>query len=142
MYLDYLAIFNIVLLSIISLFHFYWAFGGALGLDVVLPMKDGINIFTPGKISTFCVGLLTLGFAFVLYILQFTSSPSVAFIYAGWLISGIFILRAIGEFDAIGFFKKVKDSKFAKYDTLYYSPLVLFMGLCFLSITYFSFRMI
>lgn len=44
------------------------------------------------------------------------------------LIGAIFILRAVGEFKYIGFFKKMKNSQFARLDTKYYSPLCLFIG--------------
>jgi hypothetical protein len=32
-------------------------------------------------------------------------------------------LRAIGDFRYVGFFKRIRDSKFARLDTLAYSPL-------------------
>lgn len=46
-----------------------------------------------------------------------------------WAIAILFGLRAIGEFRYIGFFKKFKDSKFAEYDTKYYSPLCLIIAI-------------
>lgn len=48
---------------------------------------------------------------------------------AGWLIPLIFLLRAMGDFKYIGFFKKVKETDFAVRDTRFYSPLCLFIGL-------------
>jgi hypothetical protein len=35
----------------------------------------------------------------------------------------IFLIRAIGDFRYVGFLKKIKNTKFAKKDTKYYSPL-------------------
>ena len=46
-----------------------------------------------------------------------------------WILMGIFILRAIGDFNYLGFFKKVKHTKFAVNDTKYYSPLCLIIGM-------------
>ena len=45
-----------------------------------------------------------------------------------WIIAGIFILRAIGDFRYVGFFKSVKQSAFARADSRYYSPLCLLIG--------------
>jgi hypothetical protein len=47
-----------------------------------------------------------------------------------WMLITLFATWAIGEFRYIGFFKKVKSSKFARPDTKYYAPLcVLIMAL-------------
>ena len=37
--------------------------------------------------------------------------------------------RAIGDFKYVGFFKRVRGSKFARMDTLVYSPLCLLLAL-------------
>ena len=134
--MDYLAILNILFLSLISLFHLYWVFGGRIGLDVVIPEKDGKPMFIPGPVLTFLVALLVLVFAFVLYTLQFSERKIEVFNYAGWMISIIFFLRAVGDFNAVGFFKKLKQTIFARYDTRYFSPLCLFLALSSAIITY------
>ena len=36
--------------------------------------------------------------------------------------------RAIGDSELVGFFKEVRDSKFARLDTLFYSPLCVVLG--------------
>jgi hypothetical protein len=58
------------------------------------------------------------------------SVPAIAgFVPAGiWFVAGIFLLRAIGDFHYIGFFKQVRDSRFARLDTLVYSPLCLLLA--------------
>jgi hypothetical protein len=38
------------------------------------------------------------------------------------------VARAIGEFKYLGFFKRVTGSKFARLDTLLYSPLCLLLA--------------
>jgi hypothetical protein len=35
----------------------------------------------------------------------------------------VFVVRAVGDFHYCGFFKRVRDTAFARYDTLVYSPL-------------------
>jgi Protein of unknown function (DUF3995) len=46
------------------------------------------------------------------------------------VISLLFFLRAIGDFRYVGFFKKVKQTVFARLDSKYYSPLCLFIAVC------------
>jgi len=45
-----------------------------------------------------------------------------------WSIPTLFLIRRIGDFKHAGFFKKVKDTKFGKADTKYFSPLCLFVA--------------
>ena len=44
------------------------------------------------------------------------------------IVTGLFFLRAIGEFRYVGFFKRVRDTAFAKADTRFYSPLCVFIA--------------
>jgi hypothetical protein len=46
-----------------------------------------------------------------------------------WLIAAVFALRAIGDFRYVGFFKRIRDSRFARLDTLAYSPLCACLAL-------------
>jgi len=47
---------------------------------------------------------------------------------AVWLIAAVFALRAIGDFRYVGFFKRIRDTRFARLDTLAYSPLCAVLG--------------
>ena len=58
------------------------------------------------------------------------------YINLGWILSVIFIIRAIGDFNFLGFFKKRKNTPFAIYDTIYFSPLCLVFGVIFSILTY------
>ena len=52
--------------------------------------------------------------------------------YTKWgclIIAIIFFIRAVGDFNYLGFFKKHTGSQFSKYDTRLSSPLCLFLGL-------------
>ncbi len=129
--MNFIAIVTIALLIIMGLFHFYWAFGGKVGLDKALPTKDGRRLINPGRGLTFIVGIFLLAFAFVVYSLRFDVLIADDVVYAGWALSALFILRALGEFNAVGFFKKIKSTDFAKYDTKYYSPLCVYLGVVF-----------
>ena len=71
-------------------------------------------------------GLLAFGL-FILIKSQILSFdlPNWLMKYGLWFLSIVFIIRAIGEFKYIGFFKKIKTTKFGQLDTKYYSPLCL-----------------
>ena len=86
----------------------------------------------PGPLPTFIVAFSLLGFGFFILIksgLITLSLPLWLEKYGLWIIAGIFILRAIGEFKYVGFFKKIKQTKFGQNDTNYYSPLCLLIGI-------------
>lgn len=117
----------------ISIIHFYWAFGGKRFSGAVVPTKDDTQpLFVPGAISTFIVaiGLLCFG---IFYVIKYgfikVNLPILINQFGFWFIASIFIVRAIGDFNYVGFFKKYKSSKFAINDTKYYSPLCLLIGI-------------
>ena len=130
-----ITILTIFALCLIGVLHFYWALGGKIGMDIAVPTKDGNRLINPGKIATVIVGIALFGFAYIAYVLYFydltSSSYREYFIISGWILSGIFTLRGIGEFNAVGLFKKIKSSEFAYYDTRFYTPFALSMGLIF-----------
>lgn len=129
--MDLIAIVTITVLMIMGSFHLYWAFGGKVGLDKALPTKDGKRLIDPGKTLTLFVGVILLGFSYVAYSLHFNEINTDYIVYIGWIISALFFIRAIGEFNAIGFFKKIRSTEFAKYDTRFFSPLCLYLGVVF-----------
>jgi len=131
-----LTIITMALLIAIALVHFYWAFGGTIGISVAIPTKNGKALFQPKKWATFGVGIVMLGFAWIAYSLCFSVASFLWVHVFGWVISVIFIVRAIGDFHVVGFFKKVQDTMFARYDTTYYSPLTLFLGVVFSLLSY------
>jgi len=116
----------------LALIHFYWALGGKFGLDKALPSDVEDNrLLNPSKFMTFVVGFILLGFSYVAYKL-YTGDESPMIVYAGYGLSILFFLRAIGDFNFVGLFKKVKNTEFSKYDTWVYIPLFLFISINFL----------
>jgi Protein of unknown function (DUF3995) len=117
--------------------HFYWAFGGKWGLEAALPSNPkGNKVFTPNQASTIFVGfaLLSMGI-FVLLKNNPTWSANLPDFVNKWGLLGlaiVFLLRAMGDFRYAGFFKKIKGTTFADFDTRYYSPLCLFIGVLLL----------
>lgn len=112
--------------------HFYWAFGGKWGASAVIPTKDDTQaVMNPGIIATLIVAFGLLAFGLLsLIIAGVIHFPIPLWLsHSGlWVITGIFTLRAIGEFNYVGFFKKHKHTKFGKNDSKIYSPLCLLIG--------------
>lgn len=118
---------------ILSSVHFYWAFGGKWGTEGVYPSKaDGSPMRPPSIAATLIVAIGLLSFA-VFYLIKagYISVQLPLWLNKNglWILTALFILRAIGDFNYLGFFKKVKNSKFAVNDTKYYAPLCLIIGL-------------
>lgn len=138
--MSFITIITVIALIVMAGFHFYWVFGGKIGLDKALPSKDGELLLKPSKAMTFLVGVILLLFAYIAFALGFYDFDTIEnksfYQYFGVFLSIIFTLRAIGEFNVVGFFKKVKDTPFAVYDTRYYSPLCLILGLIFALLVY------
>ncbi|MEP6951943.1 MAG: DUF3995 domain-containing protein [Ginsengibacter sp.] len=112
--------------------HVYWGIGGKWGVDSTIPTKENNKkVINPGPFECFVVALGLIGFgAFCLIkagVIVF-HLPRWLLNYGLWIIIAIFLLRAIGEFRYVGFFKKVNTTKFGKMDTKYYSPLCLFIA--------------
>ena len=125
---------NTLIFSAIALLHFYWALGGKAISASVVPTTDstGSFAFKPSPFATLVVAFGLVLFALVtltpLRLFQEIISRDVVF-YGNIGIATIFFMRAIGDFRYVGFFKKIKDTPFARHDTRYYIPLCLFISL-------------
>lgn len=128
-FLYILSLFNGFIFLLIAAFHYYWALGGRYGFSAALPEIEhsGQKAFIPGKLATAVVATVFLGVAFL-----FTGLlplPLVVYRYGLWAIAGITLLRAFGDFNYVGFFKKKSNTVFARYDSRYFSPLCLYLAL-------------
>lgn len=133
--IHFIAIILTIIFILLSAIHFYWAFGGNWGTDAVFPkINDKIEIVMPGIIPTLIVAFGFLVFVLIILVdtkmIEFGLSEKLHnwIDYALWAMAAIFLLRAVGEFKYVGFFKKINNSKFAINDTRYYSPLCLMIG--------------
>ncbi|OSY87803.1 hypothetical protein WH52_10290 [Tenacibaculum holothuriorum] len=130
----FLGVISVLILFLISVIHFYWAFGGEWGICGVIPTKTNKDkVINPPIIATVFVGLFLVLFALLyaekLQIISMKFLPIFILNYGVYIIASIFLLRAIGDFKYVGFFKKIKNTQFAKNDTMYFSPLCLFLGI-------------
>jgi len=128
-----IALLLFLIFLFLSLIHFYWGLGGKWGSKSVYPTKDdSVPPVMPGPIPTFIVAIGLLGFG-LFYLIKYgfvhVVLPERIDKYGFWIIAIIFIIRAIGDFAYIGFFKKYKNTRFAVHDTKYYSPLCLLIAL-------------
>lgn len=128
-----LLLFNSLIFLLLGFFHVYWALGGQWAISAVIPTNtNGRKLFNPGSLVTFIValGLLLFMMADLTYsgVIVFDLSQDI--IRHGILGIGIiFFLRAVGDFNNVGFTKRRKQSVFARMDTRFYSPLCLFIAM-------------
>ncbi|MDO5980736.1 DUF3995 domain-containing protein [Flavivirga spongiicola] len=118
---------------ILGIIHLNWVIGGTFGFAESLPTKEtGERVLNPKKLDSAIVGLCLMCFSFFYLIkadlIRF-DLPSWVLKYGSWLIPTVFILRSVGEFKYIGFFKKIKHTAFGQLDTKVYSPLCFFIGI-------------
>ena len=128
-----LSIILCLIFTTLGIFHFYWFFGGVWGLNKVIPTKTTkFSSLSIPKVATLMVGLAFI-FAALIYLIKpgliNVPIPNWLINYGCWFIPAVFILRAIGEFNYVGFFKKIKDTEFAKADSKIFSPLCLSIGI-------------
>jgi hypothetical protein len=132
----------LLILGFAAGFHLHWAFGGWLGYSVSLPQRpDGTIVrrhregwWRPAAgavaLVLVLVGLLALAVAGHLTLPLPRNVLRVALIMAG----AILILRAIVPTPWTGFFKTIRGTRWARYDTFFYSPLILLLGLSLLAV--------
>ncbi len=123
-------------LLFISLLHLYWAAGGKRGLEVAIPRKsnESERLFRPGKGATVAVAVLILGASYLLLAKSGffpTLLPQPLIHWGCILCTAVFFVRAVGDFRYVGFFKRVRQTRFAQMDTRLYSPLCVWLGLAF-----------
>ncbi|TCC96977.1 DUF3995 domain-containing protein [Pedobacter hiemivivus] len=124
-----IAILLFFIFLLLSGIHIYWAFGGKWASTAVIPTKeDEVKIAMPSAFGTLVVAAGLMGFGLLVLArsgLLDISLPNWLLKYGLWAIAGIFLLRAVGDFRYVGFFKKYKKTRFGRNDTKYYSPLCL-----------------
>ena len=125
------AFIGALIFTVLGLWHLYWASGGSLAKDIAIPEINNKPAFVPSNAATVVVGVALLCFAFLIAATAgFVTVPVSSLVLSRLSFSLAFVLlaRAIGEFRLVGFFKRVRGTRFARLDTLVYSPLCLFLA--------------
>ena len=134
-----LGILLATIFAILGSFHVYWAAGGRFGVAAAIPKVDGEPIFSPSAFATVLVaGALYAAMLTVLGQIGWLGEtiPKWIFRWATFGIAALFLLRAIGDFKLLGFFKQVSETGFAFWDTFLFSPLCLFISITAFLISY------
>jgi len=112
------------ILAALCLLYSYWAFGGRRGRDQATLVVDGKPRVRMDSVSLICGAL-------VFVILAAVPVVSMNRVLRKCLLGGmavVFTARAIGDFKYLGFFKSVKSTTYAHWDTRVYSPLALLLA--------------
>ena len=127
----FLILINTVIFIMLSFVHIYWTMIGRQDLNAVLPTNAEGEQPKPTVVGNFVIAAILGIFAFVtignLNIYDAFVNHNIIK-YATIAIGVLFLLRAIGNFSTVGFFKKQNGTVFAVKDTRYYSPLCIFLG--------------
>jgi len=116
----------------LSAIHVYWVVGGEWGFAEALPTRiDGVRLLNPRPIDSaiVAIGLFLLsGF----YLSAIIGLPLTGWILGvgKWIIPLLFLLRAVGDFRYVGLFKKIRKTPFGQKDTMFFTPLCLFIAAC------------
>lgn len=134
---------NIFIFLFLSGLHLYWVAGGQWSLQGANPEDWKDNVLEMKRshfqFSTFIVAVGLALFGLITYNNYYVIDLGLDkkwLILATRLIGAIFILRAIGDFNVCGIFKKKSNSVFASRDSRIYVPLCLYLGFTSLLITF------
>ena len=126
------AYFSVPTLCAIAIVHVYWAFGGRFGKRAAIPEQDGVPLLRPTMLGTLAVATALLAGACAVASRAGWLWPNLypgAIAFAIVALALIFAVRAVGDFRYVGFFKRVRGSRFAQMDSLCYSPLCVALSL-------------
>jgi hypothetical protein len=121
-----------LILCALALLHLYWAAGGCWGAKDAVPQREGKPLFKPGPMACILVAALLALAGAVVWSKAIAWSPP--FLPRSWPTVGgfgvalVFIVRSVGDFRWVGFFKRERSSRFARLDSCVYSPLCLLLG--------------
>ena len=129
----------LVALAIIAFaagFHLYWALGGRLGFSVSLPQRpDGVPVMAhrigwwrpaAGAVAAGLVILAALALAGAGRLALPLSAGAVRATLVA--VGAALVLRALVPTPWTGFFKRIRSTRWARYDSWLYSPLFLLLG--------------
>jgi hypothetical protein len=103
--------------------HVYMAVTPRVGSSEsgAVPSVGGKALFVPSRRATLAVAVVLLLFAGLV-------AATAGLAWMSYALALGLLARAIGEFKYVGFFKRVRGSRFATLDTFVYSPLCLLLA--------------
>jgi hypothetical protein len=116
----------------LSLIHVYWLLGGSAGQLAAIPELDGKPVFQPFPMATLVVAIALALCAVLIAATSGLRTLPLPDPVLAWLTRALavgLLLRAIGDFRLVGFFKHVRHTRFARLDTAVYSPLCLILAI-------------
>jgi hypothetical protein len=134
-------ILSLAIIAFAAAFHAHWALGGRLGFSVSLPQRPTGEPVMAHRLpwwrpAAACVALGLLALALLLLAhagqIRLPIPPEVVRV-ALLAVGAAFVARALVPNRYVGFFKFVRTTRWAKYDTRLYSPLFLILGLLILA---------
>ena len=122
------AVVLIAVFVLMASVHVYWALGGRIALVSAIPEVGGKPSFRPGAALTFAVAFALFGCALLMAAMAgFVKVPGTQTVlrWCAFALALMLLLRAIGDFRLVGFFKRVHGTRFSRLDSAFYSPLCL-----------------
>ena len=126
-----LALFICCLLGAIAVWHVYLAFALTGEESGAVPSVDGKPVFVPSRRMTFLVAAALLLFASLVAAMAGSITVNVRgelLVGASYALAAGMFARAVGDLEYVGFFKRVRGTKFATLDTFLYSPVCLLLA--------------
>lgn len=143
MLVQVLVFLNALIFIVLSCLHIYWVLGGTWAIEYTVPDSWQTGYFKEENkmkvsIATFIVATGLFLFSVITASnainLNFLVSQKVTALLTQ-CIGAIFLIRAIGDFNIVGLFKKHSESKFAQKDSQLYVPLCIYLGVSSILIT-------
>ena len=127
----------LAIIAFAAAFHAHWALGGRLGFSVSLPQRPTGEPVLAHRLpwwrpAAACValGLFVLALLLLAHAGRLDLPLPPGIVRAALLLTGAaFVARALVPNRYVGFFKSLRTTRWAKYDTRLYSPLFLALGL-------------
>jgi hypothetical protein len=127
------------MLAALSGVHVYWALGGTGGNGAAIPEDGGRPLLKPRPVVTFAIagGLaLAASVAALRGGLFGPAGDHVGVHIATGVLGVLFAARAVGEGHYVGLFKRVKGTRFARWDTWLFTPLCVLIAAGSLMLSY------
>ncbi|MFD2265442.1 DUF3995 domain-containing protein [Lacibacterium aquatile] len=125
-----------VCFALLGLVHLYWGLGGKIGKAAAIPtLPDGRPVFHPKPRGTLLIAVSLFAIAAVAWRLGMVPPPGDIIRYSGTAIGALLLFRGIGERRYLGLLKRIRGTRFATLDTLFYSPFCIASGIGFMILT-------